>query len=86
MISGTSRHEQRRDGEKVKVEVEVEVHVEVDVGVRRLGQSLTLLEPQYRFGDTPVKFQVLCPQNGTAVLNGIALGWGEVKVEVGGCI
>ena len=26
------------------------------------------LEPQSRFGDRPVKFQVFCPQNGTAVL------------------
>ena len=31
---------------------------------------LTLLEPQSRFGDRPVKFRVVCPQNGTAVLNG----------------
>ena len=29
---------------------------------------LTLLEPQSRSGDKPVKFQVVCPQNGTAVL------------------
>ena len=31
-------------------------------------QPLTLLEPQSRFGDKPVKFQVVCPQNRTAVL------------------
>ena len=31
---------------------------------------LTLLEPQSRFGDKAVKFQVVCPQNGTAVLKG----------------
>ena len=30
--------------------------------------TLTLLEPQSRFGDKPIKFQVVCPQNGTAVL------------------
>ena len=28
---------------------------------------LTLLEPQSRFGDKTLKFQVVCPQNGTAV-------------------
>ena len=33
----------------------------------------TLLEPQSRFGDKPVKFQVVCPQNGTAVLKGLSL-------------
>ena len=30
----------------------------------------TLLEPQPRFVDKPVKFQVVCPQHGTAVLKG----------------
>ena len=30
-----------------------------------------LLEPQSRFGDKPVKFQLVCPQNGTAVLKGL---------------
>ena len=34
--------------------------------------SLTLLEPQSRFGEKPLKFQVVCPQNGTAVLNGLS--------------
>ena len=29
---------------------------------------LTFLELQYRFGDNPLKFQVVSPQNGTAVL------------------
>ena len=33
--------------------------------------SFTLLEPQSRFGDKPLNFQVVCPQNGTAVLNGL---------------
>ena len=32
--------------------------------------ALTLLEPQSRFGDKPIKFKVVCPQNGTAVLKG----------------
>ena len=31
---------------------------------------LTLLKPQSRFGNKPLKFQVVCPLNGTAVLNG----------------
>ena len=40
------------------------------------GQHLTPLEPQSRFGDKPVKFQVVCPQNGTAVLKGLTtVGW-----------
>ena len=30
----------------------------------------TLLETQSRLGDKPLKFQVVCPQNGTAVLKG----------------
>ena len=34
----------------------------------------TLLEPQSRFGDKPVKFQVVFPQNGTAVLKGLKAG------------
>ena len=33
--------------------------------------SLTLLEPQSRFGDNSLKFQVVCPQNGTGVLKGL---------------
>ena len=32
----------------------------------------TLLEPQSRFGDKALKFQVVCPQNGTEVLKGLA--------------
>ena len=32
---------------------------------------LTLLELQSRFGDKPVKFQVVCPQHGTAVRKGL---------------
>ena len=31
----------------------------------------TPLEPQFRFGDKPVNFQVVCPQNGRAVLKGL---------------
>ena len=33
--------------------------------------ALTLLEPQSRFGDKSLKFQAVCPQNGTAVLKGV---------------
>ena len=36
-----------------------------------MARALTLLEPQSRFGDKPVKFQVVCPQNGTSVLKGL---------------
>ena len=36
-----------------------------------LPSSLTLLEPQSHFEDKPLKFQVICPQNGTAVLKGL---------------
>ena len=43
------------------------------------GES-TLLDPQSRFGDKPLKFQVICPQNGTAVLKG--LSWGLVFVSL----
>ena len=32
---------------------------------------LTLLEPQSRFGDKRLEFQVVCPKNGTAVLEGL---------------
>ena len=35
------------------------------------GTILTPLEPQSRFGDKIVKFQVICPQNATAVLRGL---------------
>ena len=33
--------------------------------------ALTPLEPQSRFGDKLPQFQVVCPQNGTAVLKGL---------------
>ena len=33
--------------------------------------SLTHLGLQSHFGDKPLKFQVVCPQNGTAVLKGL---------------
>ena len=33
---------------------------------------LTLLELQSHFGDNPLKFRVLCPQIGTAVLKGLS--------------
>ena len=32
---------------------------------------LTLSEPQSRFGDKPLRFQVVFPQNGTAALKGL---------------
>ena len=35
--------------------------------------GLTLLEPQSRFGDKLVKFRIVCPQNGTAVLKGLSV-------------
>ena len=38
---------------------------------------LSLLEPQSRFGDKPFKFQLVYPQNGTAVLKGLRLARGE---------
>ena len=34
---------------------------------------LTLLELQSHFGDNPIKFQVVCPQIGTAALKGLRL-------------
>ena len=38
-----------------------------------LGAVLTPLEPQSGCGDEPVKFQIVCPQNGAAVLKGLSL-------------
>ena len=35
------------------------------------GPAKSVLEPQFCFGDKPVKFQVICPQNGAAVLKGL---------------
>ena len=32
---------------------------------------LTVVEPLSHFGDKPVKLSVICPQNGTAVLEGL---------------
>ena len=37
------------------------------------GLLLTPLVLQSRFGDKPLKFQVVCPRNGNAVLNGLIL-------------
>ena len=34
---------------------------------------LSLLGPQSRFGDKPLKLQVVCPPNGTAVLKGLSI-------------
>ena len=33
--------------------------------------TVGLTEPQSAFGDELLKFQVVCPQNGTAVLKGL---------------
>ena len=35
------------------------------------GTILTLLEPQSRFGDKSLNFQIVCPQNGTGALKGL---------------
>ena len=43
-------------------------------------KALTLLEPQSRFGDKPLKFQVVCPQNETAVLKGLSPLWKQQEV------
>ena len=43
--------------------------------------GLTLLEPQSRFGDQPLKLQVVCPQNGTAVLKGLIFAASEKERE-----
>ena len=49
---------------------------------RQLGpRCLTLLEPQSRSGDNPVKFQVVLSPNGTAVLKGL-MGWAHCGVDV----
>ena len=39
--------------------------------VTLLSARLTLLKPRSRFGDKPLKFQVVCPRNGTAGLKGL---------------
>ena len=41
------------------------------VYIKTLYHTLVVLEPQSRFGDKPVKFQVVRPQNGTVVLKGL---------------
>ena len=43
-----------------------------------------LLEPQSRFGDKPLKFQVVCPENGTAILKGLKRNTKEMKLLVVG--
>ena len=42
---------------------------------------LTLLEPQSRSGDKPVKFQAVLSPNGTAVLKGLIPFWKGRKVS-----
>ena len=48
--------------------------------------ALTLLELQSHFGDNPVKFQVVCPQIGTAVLKGLNRGEGKNSSKAGATI
>ena len=43
-------------------------------------RELTLLEPESRFGDKPFKFQVVFPQNGTAVLKGFKQSQGASNI------
>ena len=45
--------------------------LQLPVGKEASTSALNLLELQSHFGDNPVKFQVLCPQNGAAVLKGL---------------
>ena len=40
----------------------------MSIGIISRKNGVTLLEQRSRFGDNPVKFQVFCPHNGTAVL------------------
>ena len=47
--------------------------------VRKGDMTLTLLEPQSRSGDKPVKFQVVLSPNGTAVLKGLMNPLGELS-------
>ena len=53
---------------------------------RRAAVLLTLLEPQSHFGDRPLKLQVVCPQNGTAVRPQRAKGLGDILCYVRGGI
>ena len=42
-----------------------------ECGAKKVNGLLTLLEPQSRFGDKALKFQVVYPRNETAVLKGL---------------
>ena len=42
---------------------------------------LTLLELQSQIGDNPLKFQVVCPQIGTAVPKGLSFYFGPVYYD-----
>ena len=44
--------------------------------------TLTLLEPQSRCGDKPLNSQVVCPQNGTAVVKGLRSSTPHPKIDV----
>ena len=43
---------------------------------------LTVLEPRSRFEDNPLYFQVVCPQNGTAVLKALGKNGGARALPV----
>ena len=43
----------------------------MDVAETRFEAPFNPLVPQSRLGDKPVWFEVVCPQNGTAVLKGL---------------
>ena len=44
--------------------------------------AFTPLEPQSRCGDKPLEFQVICPQNGAAVLKGFRGSTPHPKTDV----
>ena len=44
-------------------------------------QARLLLELQFRFGDEPLKFHVVCPQHGFAVLTGALKDTGTFRLS-----
>ena len=49
-------------------------------------QALTPLEPQSRAGETPLKFQAICPHNGAAVLKRLRTAlsiWSQKRLGIG---
>ena len=67
---------------KKKTKTEKKVEQGDTKAVRRT--TLTLLEPQSRCGDKSVKFQGLCPQNGTAVRKGLSVSLATRNVPLKG--